>query len=285
MLQDQKLRDTIPINSIEEQPQPPPRLTGVTHYVSMLRAAGLDKLDTLDHTDANPPDTTPSATPPHSPVHKPRTFTPPITIPAPSPPTPPSNYSSRIYTGTTHDPAIFLSILHIAQHNRTDLNLLSALNHIPNLPPSDPVPVLHPAAQGNLAPQPFLENGCVRPKRNDDEDVTVAFLPDFYDQGERHALGFYRILHCQVRGRLLGCAFFTPCSEEELRRYGLVEYMDPQEGFGEGGVETMRRVGCKKGVWLERDTVEEYEDWKLVLRIASVTWEARMQLIKGGTEG
>jgi hypothetical protein len=124
----------------------------------------------------------------------------------------------------------------------------------------------------------------VLPRREDDEEIHVAFLPSFYDRGERHAIGFFAICSGLVQGRTLGNAFFTPCSEEDLRRYGLVEYMDDWKGTGEYGVQAMTRVGCLDGRWVDPDTVEDYDDWKLVFQVASQTWERRMGIVKGRNE-
>lgn len=289
VLRSQKQRDNIPINSIEEHSHSPSLPTGIDHYMQKLREQDLDTKPSLHHTEYKAPANKSSDTEPHDLALTPPTphtpHSPHTTMTAPKPAHSPKHYSAPIYTGTTHNPAIFLSILSIAQSNRTDLDITSALNHIPNIRPTDRIPVLRPAAKGNPAPQPFLEHGVVPPKRDGDDDVTVAFLPHFYDAGHAHALGFYSILHCPLRGKVLGTAFFTPCSEADLKRYGLVEYVDPQDGFGGGGVETMSRVGCLRGEWVERDTVEEYDEWKLAFRVASVTWEGRVQLVKGATEG
>ncbi|KAH6622191.1 hypothetical protein C7974DRAFT_397819 [Boeremia exigua] len=144
----------------------------------------------------------------------------------------------------------------------------------------DAVPVLRPAATENLAPQPFLEMHMPWTACDSDEDMGIAFLPHFYDGGARHALGYFSIVQCPLRGRVLGTAFLTPCVEEDLRRFGLVEYVGSLEG-----VEAMGWVGCVNGKWLERDTVEDYAEWKLVFRIASVTWEGRIGLLRGELEG
>lgn len=277
VLRYEKYQDALPVNSIEGEDDQP--MQGLRHYLHMHHQKGLTIKASLDHTDytALSHFNSPTLTMAPPPLHPhPR---------APSPPNPPTSYGAPIYSGKTHNPAVFLAILHIAQHNLPHLDLVSALNHIPHLSPTDTLPALLPAAPGNLAVQPFLDTRSARPKREGEEETHVAFLPHFYDSGARHALGFFQVGQCASRGRVLGNAFFTPCTEEELRQYGLVSYVESADGEGEEGVETMSRVGCEEGEWVERDTVEEYEEWKLAFRVASVVWEARMGLVRGKTEG
>ncbi|KAJ4984009.1 hypothetical protein SVAN01_10503 [Stagonosporopsis vannaccii] len=284
VLRYEKYQDVIHVNSIEnEDNQQAPPTTGVKHYLLVHYQRGLISKPSLDHIDYAALSRSQSSTPTFSfdmdppPMHlHPR---------APSPPSPPSTYASPVYAGHTHNPAVFLAILTLAHGNLPSLNLVSALNHIPNMAPSDtltlPASSFSSSELHTSVTQPFLETCSPRPKRDDDEDINVVFLPYFYDNGTRHAMGFFQIGRCPLRGRVLGTAFFTPCTEGELRRFGLVTYMDEE---GEGGVEKMRRIGCEKGAWRERDTVEEWEEWKLVYRVASVAWETRMGLMRGEIE-
>lgn len=273
----EQYQDVLHVHSIEsEDSQPAPATTGVKHFLHMHRQTGLTSKPCLDHIDyallSRPQSTTTTtmASAPLSLTPHPR---------APLPPSPPTAYASAIYAGKTHNPAVFLAILLLAQHNLPHLDLVSALNHIPNIAPTDALPALVTAAG-----PPFLDTRSPRPRRDSDEEINIAFLPRFYDNGTRHALGFFQVVGCPRRGKVLGTAFFTPCEEDELRRYGLVAYVEGADGVAQGdgelGVETMSRVGCEKGGWREKDTVEDYEEWKLVYRVVSVAWETRMRLMR-----
>ncbi|KAF2630346.1 hypothetical protein BU25DRAFT_456090 [Macroventuria anomochaeta] len=288
VLRYEKHQDTIAVNSIEGNDYNyGVQLRGVEHYLHTLHRLGLDNKPSLDHIDYRNLDNLQDF--PLSHYAFPDEPSPLTEVGAPSPPSPQS-YNQPIYTGTTHISAVFLSILRIAQQNLPHLNLVSALNHVPNIRPTDLAPPLFPSAPGNLAPQLFLDASAL-PKRPGDEDITIAFLPYFYNGGSQHAIGYYNVITCPTRGRVLGTAFFTPCSEVDLRRYGLVEYIEGwkdlgRDGRDEDGIAEIRCAGCWEGVWLERDTVEEYDEWKVVVRAASVCWEGRMGLtVRGEVEG
>lgn len=284
VLRYERYQDTIHVNTIESEGSQQAKISaGAKHYVHMHQQKGLTSKPSLDGVDYSALARLESDSPPHNPLA--------MDVPqkpwprAPAPPSPSTAYSEPIYSGTTRNPAVFLAILSIAQTNLPSLDLVSALNHIPNIAPSDALPDLIPAAPGNLAARPFLDTRAPRSKREGDADINIAFLPDFYDRGTRHALGFFQIQRCPRKGRLLGTAFFTPCTELDLRKYGLVEYVDDADEVGEGGVDTMSRVACEEGEWRDRDTVEEYEEWKLMYRVASVAWEAKLGLMRGDQEG
>ena len=282
MLRYEKHQDTIAVNSVEETQHLPP-LTGVEHYLHIFHRKGHDLKPSLDHIDYGKLERPPDDYSLFEVLED--NLTPQTAHGAASPPPSPASYAQPIYSGTTRNPAVFLSILRVAERNRPDLDLVSATNHIPNIRPTDLLPPLFPAAPGNLAPQPFLDTTYPYLKRDGDVDMAVAFLPHFYNGGERHAIGFYDVLTCHRRGRVLGTAFFTPCSEEDLRRYGLVVYVESWDDGDVQGLEEMASVGCCEGGWVERDTVEEYEEWRMVLRVASVAWERRMGLLRGELEG
>lgn len=301
ILRAEKTRDQLPVNSVEQIRAPP--LTGFLHYMHMMRQAGLDIILAQDGTDTHEPSdaqngaltngTTTNGTTTNGTLTNHSTTTPNIypahRAPANAPTPPPSaftplqsqtHYDHPIYTGTTHNPAVFLAILRIASANLPNLNLLSALNHIPNVYPTDPLPVLHPATPGNIAPHPFLDSTFAWQKKEGDQEVRVAFLPNFYSGGERHAIGFWttREDEMQPGQQMLGTAFVTPCSEWELAKWGLVEYAEEE---GEGRV--LWRVGCWAGRWVDRDTVEEYEEWKMAFCVGKA-WEGRVKLARGGLD-
>jgi hypothetical protein len=86
----------------------------------------------------------------------------------------------------------------------------------------------------------------------------------------------------------------TPCSEEDLRRYGLVEYIEPEDVNGDfgpvgprgpEGVDMMNSVGVDAGRWLEKDVVEDWEEWRGTFRTCAVHWDRRMALMRGQHEG
>ncbi|KAF1933539.1 uncharacterized protein M421DRAFT_51836 [Didymella exigua CBS 183.55] len=207
----------------------------------------------------------------------------------PKPPLDMAAYTQPVYAGTTHNPTVFLAILHIAQRNLPGMDFVSALNHIPNIRPADQLPVLIPTASGNLAPAPFLDS---RPpyKRPGDDDINVAFLPYFY--GERHGIAYWQYIKDFKRGIALGSACVTPCSEDDLRHYGLVDYIAAedlagfikQDGGSVRGVDMMRVVGIEDGNWMQRDVVEDWTDWRATFRTCAVHWESRMRLMRGEHE-
>ena len=317
ILRAEKTRDQLLVNSVEQSPLRTPPLTGFEHYMHMMHQAGLDIILSQDETDTHKPSnpqrgtvtkgavtngatangTTTSGTltngsttisnthPAHrTPANAPAPLLSTLTLPlyAPTPPQSQTHYDHPIYTGTTHNPAVFLAILRIASANLPYLNLLSALNHIPNIHPTDPLPVLHPAPPGFTAPQPFLDSTFPWEKKEGDEEVSVAFLPNFYDGGERHAIAFWTPKGDEMHlgQKMLGTAFVTPCYEWQLVAWGLVEYEEDEVGEGV----LLKRVGCAAGRWVERDTVEEYEEWKEAFCVAGKAWEERVKLAKGALE-
>ena len=295
ILRAEKTRDQLLVNSVEQSPLRAPPLTGLKHYMHMMHQSGLDTILSQDEIDTHKPsdaqngavtngtttncsDTTPNT----HPAHRAHANAPTPPVGAPTPPQSQTHYDHPIYTGTTHNPAVFLAILRIASANLPYLSLLSALNHIPNIHPADPLPVLHPATQENLAPQPFLDLAFAWQKKHGDEEVRVAFLPNFYNAGERHAIGFWttRPDEQQPGQMMLGTAFVTPCCEGELAAWGLVEYTEEKEGEGM----LLERVGCADGRWVQRDAMKEYDEWKVAFRVAGKAWEGRVKLSKGALE-
>ncbi|KAF9695193.1 hypothetical protein EKO04_007034 [Ascochyta lentis] len=282
VLRYEKYQDTIPVRSVESE-ENGRQLTGVQHYLHMMSQLGLNGKPSLDHIDyrrlegaqntTSPTGTAEDKTSPHLPPTSSTTPT------LPSPPTTLPTYKEPIYIGTSSNPALFLSILRIAQHNLPSLDFSSALNHLPNTHTSDTLPRLYPSAPGNLAPPPFLDASDT-PARTNDANLHVAFLPSFYRDG-RHCIGYFEMLASSRGAKKVGACLFAPCLEEELRRYGLVEYLQDREDHG---VQGMRRVGAGRGYWVDKDTVEEYEEWGLVWRVVQRVWEARLGFAMGALE-
>lgn len=277
LLRYERYQDDMPVKSIEAQEE---GFTGLRHYEFMRKYNNLDSKPSLDHVGARDLDAHPDA----DALDEADTDAPAFTG-APTPPLNINAYTQPIYRGTTHNPAVCLAILRIAQRNLPGTNFVSALNHIPNIRPADPLPALVSTAPGNLAPAPFLD--WQRPtKKPDDKGITVAFLPSFY--GDRHAIAYWQYVHDFKRGVVLGSACIAPCSEAELRRYGLVEYIAAEDLAAIGardGVEAMRSVGAEDGFWLERDVIEDWEEWRAAFRTCAVHWERRMKLVRGAHEG
>ncbi|CAO2649248.1 Nn.00g066330.m01.CDS01 [Neocucurbitaria sp. VM-36] len=183
----------------------------------------------------------------------------------PSPPASQSEYTHPIYRATTYNPAIFLSIIRIAQHNLPSINFNSALTHLPNLSPTNPLPNLTTA----IAPE-----NHTHAKRPNDIEMTILFLPHFYHD-KRHALGYFCLSSDPGRKSLNTC-LFTPCTLQDLEMYHLAEY-DCHGSGGEGrGFEGLRSVGVRGGMWLEADVVEDWRKWSLAVKVVGGLWEARM---------
>ncbi|KAJ4353152.1 hypothetical protein N0V95_003624 [Ascochyta clinopodiicola] len=273
VLRYEKHQDTIPVRSVESE-ENQQQLTGVKHYLHMMSQLGLNAKPSLDHIDYRSLGVTREAT--TTIEDKPSPHIPPATQTPSSLP----SYTQPIYLGTTQNPKVFLSILRIAQQNLPTLDLTSALNHLPNTPASDALPHLHPSAPGNLAPPPFVDD-LPALHRTDRAKIHIAFLPAFYADA-RHSIGYFEVLHSARGGKKVGACLFSPCVEEELRRYGLVEYLSGRE---DGGVEGMRRVGAGTGYWVSMDTVEEYEEWEMVWRGVKKVWEGRVRFARGSLEG
>lgn len=274
----EKHQHTIPIksvevNSIRRQSQ------GYEHYqrnMSKVNLNAIPSLDQIDDRDCGNSD--------HNTMHDSAEPQPQHTSPCasthPLPPVSPEHYDQRIYSGRTHNPAVFLAILRIAEHNLPSVDQRSALNHLPNVRPTDPLPNITVSAPGNPAALPFIDLTPL-PLRANDLGIQIAFLPTFYSD-TRHCVGYFEVFLGPRGRKKIGNCLFTPCTEEDLRRYGLVEYLEGREG---GGVEGMRRVGSRQGLWYERDTVEEYEMWDSIWQVVERAWGARLGYARGEREG
>jgi hypothetical protein len=208
----------------------------------------------------------------------------------PVPPDTLSAYEKRIYKASTSNPAVFLAIIRLAEHNLPFLDFSSPLSHLPNHPPVEPLP--------KLIHGTFCANVPVKNKITD-TPMTVLFLPEFYEDG-RHALGFYtfqppahpssnpaKALFQSVKN-----VVFTPCTTSDLETYDLVEYLHTgkkgkgKEKAGGGGADSLKWMcmGAREGTWLDQEVVEEYEEWSEGVRIVRSVWERRVELCCGAEE-
>jgi hypothetical protein len=194
-----------------------------------------------------------------------------------------SEYDERIYKASTSNPAVFLAINRLAQHNLPFLNFDGAINHLPNHPPADPLPA--------LAPGTFTAD-VPHTNKSSDTSMTILFLPSFYED-TRHALGFYTFAPPLYRSSNPAKALFqsvqnvvfTPCTSCDLETYDLVEYLQGREKKGKSrNAEAIRCVGAREGRWLDEQTVEDYEEWSEGVWIVRGVWERRVYLCCGGEE-
>ncbi|KAI8941065.1 hypothetical protein NX059_002305 [Plenodomus lindquistii] len=182
----------------------------------------------------------------------------------PRPPHSHSSYKSAIYHATTPNTAVCLAIIRIAEKNLPSIDFTSALIHLPNLAPSDPLPALpHGTFTGDI---PFSA-------LDTDVDITIAFLPEFYSDN-RHALGFYVLLPGiaePTRNRITSCVS-TPCTTQDLEDWDMVIYSDGREGEGMHGMEA---VGVEGGRWVDPDSVEDGYLWRTAWWVLE-RWEKRL---------
>ncbi|KAF1936023.1 hypothetical protein EJ02DRAFT_438822 [Clathrospora elynae] len=98
------------------------------------------------------------------------------------PPPSRSTYDSQIYGAKTSNPAVFLSIIKLAQKNLPFVNWDSTIKHLPNLSSADPLP--------KLVSGPFADDITIPTANHKHKLLTLLFLPHFYTD-IRHALGYY----------------------------------------------------------------------------------------------
>jgi hypothetical protein len=176
------------------------------------------------------------------------------------------DYTNPIYTAKTTNPAVFLAITRIAQRNLTFLDLNSALNHIPNLSPTQPYPKLNTGV--------FIDE-VPHQQRSSDIDMTIAFLPKFYND-EAHAIGFYSSLSCSS-----STCLFTPCSTADLEQYKMIEWMMlASKAQDEEQRRNVVAVGTRRGRWMRADVVEDWEEWKRVKRMVGEGWVGKVAKCK-----
>ena len=291
-----KYQNDMPVRSTEDPEQ---GYKGFKHYSFLAKQHKFDTKPSLDHVNylASSADVTDTDAP-HKLEPEPE---PDLTSLAyadyPARPPLQDKYSQPIYYGTTRNPTVFLAILCIAQLQNPKMDWVSALNHIPNISPTEQLPRLSPSAADSLTAAAFLDTPEIRadaPEESDEgkdeekDDINVAFLPYFY--GERHGIAFWEYITDFKRGQVLGSACVTACTEEDLRRYGLVDYiglkdvksvLGPVGPRGPEGVDVMHSVGVEQGRWLEKNVVEDWEEWRAAFRACAVHWNSRMALVRG----
>ncbi|KAJ6210308.1 LOW QUALITY PROTEIN: hypothetical protein PSV09DRAFT_1052889, partial [Bipolaris maydis] len=276
----------IVVNSVET-PNKTGRLTGVEHYLQQLslkedykdictdfdeyRRNGLRVTDAWDPSDEQPDEAEQER-------YKHRTDY--SSTPIPRPPPVHTEYEHQIYTCTTTNPAICLAIVRIAQHNLPNINFQSAINHLPNLSPAGRLPKLpFGVLAEDIAHKQDVEN---------DEDITVLFLPRFYHDG-RHAVGYFttdspptnstqgswKALMQYVRQML-----FTPCTLEDLEAYGLIRYaaVSRAQDDIEGGDASVQSIGARGGRWLH---VEDWDERRAAFHIVETLWDKRLGVTTG----
>ncbi|KAF3053249.1 hypothetical protein E8E11_004414 [Didymella keratinophila] len=294
ILRYEKYQNDMPVRSTEGLEQ---GYTGFKHWTFLAKQHKFDTKPSLDHINflTSDADLTDTAAPHQSepePGLSPLAY---ADYPARTPLQ--DKYSQPIYYGATRKLTVFLAILRIAQLNNPNMDFVSALNHVPNIGPTEQLPRLTPLEPGCLTPAPFLDTPEIRldvsEEGGDEKDeINVTFLPFFYS--ERHGIAFWEYVQDYKRGQVLGSACVTPCTEEDLRRYGLVECVDPEDvkgvfgpvgPRGPEGVNMMNSVGVDAGRWLEKDVVEDWEEWRGTFRTCAVHWNSRMALMRGLHEG
>lgn len=157
--------------------------------------------------------------------------------------------------------------------------------------------------------QPAFVEDTPQGKRKGDMEMTILFLPHLYEDG-RHAIGYYALAPeadpdaKQLNPEDVVQILFTPCTISDLVEAGLLEWtpIDPdlkersddkngKDGRGrkeedagdeeELDIEYIEHVGARGGEWLERDVVEDWEEWCRAFRVARRVWE---KVLKGVVE-
>lgn len=203
---------------------------------------------------------------------------------APNPPSSIDAYGYQIYTCATTNPAVLLAITRIGQRNLPFINFQSAINHLPNLSPSTPLPTLqHGVPTEDI---PYL----ARPET--DILAAILFLPLFYHDG-RHALGYLTIPppdntasdRRQIPARNAKQLLFTPCKLQDLEMYGLITYADgrgtqlrTEEAHRLDSYAHVQSVGVRGGRWVGTNTVEQWGEWREAFNIVARLWEEKLKV-------
>lgn len=185
------------------------------------------------------------------------------------------DYDNPIYTAKTTNPAVILAITRIAQRNLKFLDFTSALDHLPNLPPNRPLPKLQKDVFSDNHPHHH---------RNDDVQVTIAFLPAFHQDGA-HAIGYFTLPHSQkahthpsFRLQTEGC-LFTPCSTADLEDFSLVLWNRKKI---RGKARGIQAVGSRNGAWVKKDDGSvETNEWDVCKTVAGEVWGKRVGAFGG----
>ncbi|KAF2254117.1 hypothetical protein BU26DRAFT_589320 [Trematosphaeria pertusa] len=175
---------------------------------------------------------------------------------------PVASFSYPIYKGVTYNPVIPLAIIRVAEKNLPSINFISALNHLPNLAPTDPYPEL-PTDDVD-----FLEDDTHHTRQLMDQPIRILFLPHYYNDG-RHAIGFYTR---KVPSRRLGSVLFTPCTDECLLEYRLLQRVSEGEEWEDCD------FCVSGGSWVHNDVVEEYAEWKKLFMVVAKEWDIVFRL-------
>ncbi|KAF2446502.1 hypothetical protein P171DRAFT_472004 [Karstenula rhodostoma CBS 690.94] len=275
-----------PVNSIECAPRGRNKRTGLDHYLYIAGFKAKDYVAVTADFDAYR-----YAAPPNAPPGDPLPDIPPQTLDLG--PTEPqydyqelpvheANYAQPIYKATTWNPLIALAIIRLAEKNLAFMNFNSDLAHLPNVGPQTLPPEFPPVDDGE--PMPYLDDATTWPQLPGDQQITVAFLPEYYLDG-RHALAFWTRKVPSGRLCSIVCA---PCTTPELRAAGLACLAPVDAGVFESrshdGVpaEQMEwnkfRIGVGGGEWLypclERDIIT----WERVEDVVGREWVVRVKV-------
>ncbi|EDU40635.1 hypothetical protein PtrSN002B_007594 [Pyrenophora tritici-repentis] len=300
---DEEPEDNIIVNSVELGPSM--RSIGVAHYLEQIAKFSPDDFTPLSPSDYSLSDfslresSSPSCTPwsdededeaTGSGINPPQGRWGPQGInynnfDMPMPPSSVAKYEREIYKTSTFNPAICLAIIRIAEKNMPAINFSSAVNHLPNLRPRDPLPKLN----GGIVNAQYKE-------RRGDIEMNVIFLPHFYYDG-RHALGYYALSPepdnwawaPHQADLFVKHELFTPCTSWDLEQYDLVDYVEGLDTTfstdGEGlDAEYIESVGVRGGMWLAWNVVEDYEYWVAEWRIVKGVWERDLAMTRGVEE-
>ncbi|KAF1915660.1 hypothetical protein BDU57DRAFT_452247 [Ampelomyces quisqualis] len=191
-------------------------------------------------------------------------------------PYPAATYEYPVYMTSTTNPALFLAIIRIAQHNLPTIDFRAAIAHLPNHPLDKPLPHLVKGKSPSSYPHK---------KGSNDTPMKLAFLPHFYQDG-RHALGYFfntPPFDCadshnppdyrQQKRLWMQTCLFTPCTTEDLEAYGMVEW---KRRRGRKVWENIGSVGKHEGKWMSRDAAEEWKEWDEGVYAVGEVWERRM---------
>jgi hypothetical protein len=184
-------------------------------------------------------------------------------------------YDGPIYSAITKNPTVFLVITRIAQRNLPFLDFTSALTHLPNLPPTAPLP--------KLCKSVFI-NDHPHARRASNSELTITLLLYFYASPSRpHALGYFTTIsslvsstqtpRVQDKGRL-----FTPYSGEDILEFNMIQWSRKKLI---GRPRRMEAIGSRNGAWLKTDVVEKWKEREVCKRLVGEVWIKRVRGFKG----
>jgi hypothetical protein len=185
------------------------------------------------------------------------------------------DYDGPIYSARTKNPAVFLAITRIAKRNLPFLDFTSALTHLPNLPPTTPLP--------KLCKSVFIDDHP-HARRSSDSQLTIALLLNFYIlPSHPHALGYFTTLSSSVSSTQTPClqtdsCLFTPCSDDDLLEFNMIQWSKKKLI---GRPRRMEVIESRNGAWLKTDVVEEWKEWEVCKRVVGEVWAKRVGGFKG----